>query len=46
MTWQWFALTNNNSSSFTLFLQEVVDEGHSTGHSQILKGQSFAVEEL
>lgn len=46
MAQNWLALTNNNSGSPFLFLQKVVDEGHSTRHGQILECQSSAMEKF
>lgn len=46
MTLQVSILTNNNNSSVILLLQEVVEEAHSAGHSQVLKGQGLSMEEL
>lgn len=45
-SFQILALTYNNSSSVVLFSQEVVEEAHSAGHSQVLKGQCVSMEEL
>lgn len=46
MTSQVLALTYNNSRSVIVFSQEVVEEAHGAGHSQILKGQGVSMKEL